>query len=599
MPNTIGGGIEDNNNYDMTKVSNSNTSTPDNSVKLEKKKKSIIPKLFSSKARKNSDDDLFGGNDSDHDLEKRIASKRTAFIESSPVMRKSFSERLAKNSEIEGLNLSNFERPMTSQSETQDFRIFVATWNVGGKAPNNGLNLEDFLQVEGSSDIYILGFQEIVPLNAGNVLVIEDNEPAAKWLAIISQALNRPHENQPDFSNNNTSSSSSSITNTNCNDLSSKADTNMKTSSQGGLFFHKPSLKVLSRHLRVDSQNLKSCNCHLDSSPPYNEKQHPRDINNLIHKFEKAGSLCIRNGSADDREYFSMAAGIPLSPSYSSASCDLNYRLVTSKQMVGLFLSVWARKELVQYIAHLRVSSIGRGIMGCLGNKGCISVSMSFHKTTYCFVCSHLASGEKEGDELRRNSDVAEILKATQFPKICKKSDRRIPERIIEHDQIIWLGDLNYRVSLSYEETKLHLEENDWETLLQKDQLNIERHAGRVFKGWNEGKIFFAPTYKYSQNSDSYAGETTKSKKKRRTPAWCDRILWYGNGIEQLSYIRGESRFSDHRPVCAVFTSKVVMMNNSCTTPRIEKFKKRYSVQPGRTEYEDVVPKRHSFYGFY
>lgn len=37
----------------------------------------------------------------------------------------------------------------------------------------------------------------------------------------------------------------------------------------------------------------------------------------------------------------------------------------------------------------------------------------------------------------------------------------------------------------------------------------------------------------------------------------CDRILWHGNGIEQLSYIRGESRFSDHRPVCAVFIVEV------------------------------------------
>lgn len=50
--------------------------------------------------------------------------------------------------------------------------------------------------------------------------------------------------------------------------------------------------------------------------------------------------------------------------------------------------------------------------------------------------------------------------------------------------------------------------------------MNVEREAGRVFNGWNEGKIYFAPTYKYSHNSDSYAGETTKSKKKRRTPAW-------------------------------------------------------------------------------
>lgn len=51
-------------------------------------------------------------------------------------------------------------------------------------------------------------------------------------------------------------------------------------------------------------------------------------------------------------------------------------------------------------------------------------------------------------------------------------------------------------------------------------QLKIERDAGRVFRGWNEGKIYFAPTYKYSSNSDAYAGETATSNKKRRTPAW-------------------------------------------------------------------------------
>lgn len=40
---------------------------------------------------------------------------------------------------------------------TSGCRMFVATWNVGGKTPNNQLNLQDFLQVEESPDIYVLG----------------------------------------------------------------------------------------------------------------------------------------------------------------------------------------------------------------------------------------------------------------------------------------------------------------------------------------------------------------------------------------------------------------------------------------------------------
>ena len=59
---------------------------------------------------------------------------------------------------------------------------------------------------------------------------------------------------------------------------------------------------------------------------------------------------------------------------------------------------------------------------------------MTLHKTSLCFVCSHLASGQKEGDELKRNADVAEILKGMQFPKICKNSEKKAPERITDHE---------------------------------------------------------------------------------------------------------------------------------------------------------------------
>ncbi|PON94943.1 Endonuclease/exonuclease/phosphatase [Trema orientale] len=108
-------------------------------------------------------------------------------------------------------------------------------------------------------------------------------------------------------------------------------------------------------------------------------------------------------------------------------------------------------------------------------------------------------------------------------------------------------------------------------------QLRIEQRRGRVFDGWSEGKIYFPPTYKYSNNSDRYAGEDRRPKEKRRTPAWCDRILWYGRGLHQLSYVRGESRFSDHRPVYSIFAAEVESLNRSrikksmsCSSSRIE-----------------------------
>ncbi|XP_059065585.1 type IV inositol polyphosphate 5-phosphatase 6-like, partial [Cryptomeria japonica] len=334
------------------------------------------------------------------------------------------------------------------QNISYDNFIFVGTWNLGGITPHNELNLDDWLNASCPADIYVLGFQEIVPLNAGNIFGVEDSGPATKWLALIRQTLN--------------SSSFSTFS--------------------------------------------------LDG---------PKETS------------------------------------------ESNYCLVASKQMVGMFLCVWVRSDLRQHVRDLKVSCVGRGLMGYLGKKGSISISMSFQGTSFCFVCSHLTSGEKGCDMIRRNYDVMEILKRTHFPQMDKILGKKTSESILEHDRVIWLGDLNYRLALLFCNTKILVERNDWEALLEKDQLLIEKKTGHIFEGWNEGNIYFPPTYKYCRNSDHYAGENIVSRTKGRTPAWCDRILWYGKGLRQLCYVCGESKFSDHRPVYSIFMAEIKLPSES------------------------------------
>ncbi|PWZ28455.1 Type I inositol polyphosphate 5-phosphatase 5 [Zea mays] len=547
-----------------------------------KKKKSFMSGLFRKKGR-GVDRKLLSRRDIIFDLEGK-GGDRMDLLETSAAVRKSFSDRHC-TARIENLTLSCLDSPGRPNVDTREYRVFVGTWNVGGKPPDSSVNLEEFLQIEGLPDIYVLGFQEIVPLNAGNVLVVEDNEPAGKWMELIYQALNRPPAHQDGESSGDELSPPASTSSSRYpqpsqgrqvgRDPSNNAA--IPKSSSGGVLFAQrpppPPLRMVNKSYRVDNALAKTCTCMSD--PPGMQRR-AREMREFLYRVEAAAASPGRG--ADEETLASIEGG------------GMNYCLIARKQMVGIFLSVWVRRELVQYVGHLRVDCVGRGIMGRLGNKGCIAMSMTLHHTSICFVCCHLASGEKEGDEVRRNSDVAEILKNAQFARICKVPGQRVPEKIIDHDRIIWLGDLNYRVSLSYEETKALLEENKWDVLLEKDQLAMERQAGRVFKGWKEGKIYFAPTYKYRQNSDSYVWETAKSKKKRRTPAWCDRILWHGQGIEQLQYIRGEFRLSDHRPVCSVFVIEADVDNGS-------KIRKGYSTLDARIHCDSpAIPKRHSFY---
>jgi hypothetical protein len=228
------------------------------------------------------------------------------------------------------------------------------------------------------------------------------------------------------------------------------------------------------------------------------------------------------------------------------------YVRIVSKQMVGIFLTIWVRRRLRKHIQNINVSTVGVGVMGYIGNKGSISVSMSIYQTLFCFICTHLTSGEKENDVCKRNSDVHEIHRRTHFNSLASI---RLPKTIHDHEKIIWLGDLNYRIDLPYDRTKELITKKKWSKLAESDQLIRELRKGRAFDGWLEGALHFPPTYKYESNSSKYCGEDPN--KGRRTPSWCDRVLSFGSGMRLLSYKRNENRLSDHRPVSALYMIEV------------------------------------------
>lgn len=134
---------------------------------------------------------------------------------------------------------------------------------------------------------------------------------------------------------------------------------------------------------------------------------------------------------------------------------------------------------------------------------------------------------------------------------------------ILDHDAVFWLGDLNYRINASPEDVALWIEDRDWESLRNADQLREQMHKCDAFRGFYEGKLAFPPTYKLDRFANRYSRDDTGALK--RTPAYTDRILWRCGLPDASPHARPDLKLmqydsepdclsSDHRPVRAVFS---------------------------------------------
>ncbi|ESW23944.1 hypothetical protein PHAVU_004G089300 [Phaseolus vulgaris] len=465
----------------------------------------------------------------------------------------------------------------------KELKICVGTWNVGGKLPPDDLDIDDWLGVNEPADIYVLGLQEIVPLNPGNVFGAEDTRPVTKWENIIRETLNRvrpeipkiksfsdppspskfkPSDDVPDIEEEILLESDSDIgeevhpLDEDNNFYDEGADGTIMGESESTNLLASAATDIVNSSLPVktDLQRQFSFPKMFDRHQGLSENmdtsfsQQATKLSRMLSGSERIGlswpepplhllsqRVLDRPTSFKSLKSFKSSKSFKTYNSFKSIMDEIpgtvlfpeidlealikrkrrsSYVRIVSKQMVGIFITVWVRRSLRKHIQNLKVSTVGVGLMGYIGNKGSISISMSIHQTLFCFICTHLTSGEKEGDELKRNADVHEILRRTQFHSL---SYIGLPKRILAHERIIWLGDLNYRINLSNVETKALISKKQWSKLVEKDQLMRELKNG-VFGGWSEGILNFPPTYKYEVNSDKYYGEDPKVGK--RSPAW-------------------------------------------------------------------------------
>lgn len=231
------------------------------------------------------------------------------------------------------------------------------------------------------------------------------------------------------------------------------------------------------------------------------------------------------------------------------------YQKLTDVELGEMHMFLYVSKQKWHHVSKdFEEDQVVCGIGNIIKNKGATICSLSYLGTRICFVNTHMAAHQQHN--ARRNEDHARVQRVNNIG--CHNVELKW-----KYDHVIWMGDLNYRLdygdqgmepspSIEQFDKMVELIDNDeLDGLLATDQLHSSRAKGESWIGFEEGDIRFKPTFKM-QKGKGFA------YKNKRSPAWCDRVLWHNRGEDLQGAIRctyydafPKVSTSDHKPVRA------------------------------------------------
>ncbi|XP_068236175.1 inositol polyphosphate 5-phosphatase E isoform X2 [Palaemon carinicauda] len=237
------------------------------------------------------------------------------------------------------------------------------------------------------------------------------------------------------------------------------------------------------------------------------------------------------------------------------ATIGPSHVLFTSAVFGVLHLVVFMRRDLVWFasVPEEDTYSVRPGI--AYKTKGGVAIGFQFFGTRMLFINSHLTAHEEK-----------QALRVQNFRNICHSLElpRHLPQKhkhkdvTCRYDYVFWLGDLNFRLAADRDYVLDELKKcghDNYQHLMQWDQLSQARKKGEAFGEFEEGLITFAPTFKYDPGTDHY-----DTSSKQRVPSYTDRILFKSSrgSVKCCSYDACPLfRTSDHKPVSGVFQCKI------------------------------------------
>ena len=222
------------------------------------------------------------------------------------------------------------------------------------------------------------------------------------------------------------------------------------------------------------------------------------------------------------------------------------YILIATSTLCAIHLAIFVRTSLIKNVSKLKMNCVKTGASNLLGNKGAVGISFQIFNIRISIINCHLAA--RYANSEKRNLDFERCV-----TQIHSNSDSD------NNDLIILMGDLNYR--LNNLDIDINRIQKEHLLFLNYDQLNNEINLKRInMLGFQEGKIYFRPTFKYWNNTSNFQYSDTHNI--NQAPAWTDRILYKINksrdNFLEVKQDKYDSMFdikmSDHKPVYSYFT---------------------------------------------
>ena len=221
----------------------------------------------------------------------------------------------------------------------------------------------------------------------------------------------------------------------------------------------------------------------------------------------------------------------------------IEYYQLKCLDLVGIYLLVLVKKSLRKNVTLIDSNITKTGVYGTMGNKGFFTLTLKCFDSLISFGSGHFEAGQSKNED-RINTLIQLLNKGINIDDV--------EFAFKDIDFWIILGDLNFRIDLSYDDAITLIKEKKYDILYSLDQFNTSKENNSFLKEYiKEKEINFEPTYKYVKGSNEYAYDEDKI----RVPAWTDRIFYCKNkNIKMLTYDTIKSiKYSDHRPVVGTF----------------------------------------------